>query len=555
MKYFFDTKVFSSLAKVFPDGMPKDMQIDEVQLLKNERESFQVAYFAHYGRKSGQPNLKRIEIVSDISDYIEVYRVGNIYSNFPIYEDNDHDCVKTTAGVFPDLLTPCGELPRTIYDSWQTFWFEIDPQNKVEAGVYDVTVRFVSEKDTVLGEETIKAEIIDDVLPEQELISTHWFHSDCLAVWYRTDVFSDEYWRIVENFVKTYVKYGQNLILTPLFTPPLDTEIGSERPTVQLVDVEKNGDEYKFSFANFEKWVDMCLRNGIKYFEMSHLFTQWGAAHAPKIMATVDGEYKRIFGWETDSAGEEYASFLRAFAPAIIAEIDKLGIREKCYFHVSDEPTKENIETYAPASKIVHELFGEFPIIDALSHFEFYEKGVVTLPIPITSSTDDFKGKVPQLWTYFCCGPYVDYANRFFALPSRRTRIIGLQMYKYDIKGFLHWGYNFYFSRLSKVQPINPFQVSDAIDEFPSGDAYVVYPGFDGTPQVSLRFKVFYDAYQDMRACKLLESYIGRDAVIELIEENLDGELKFSTNPSYENWLLEVRKKINENIKKFQKKC
>ena len=128
-------------------------------------------------------------------------------------------------------------------------------------------------------------------------------------------------------------------------------------------------------------------------------------------------------------------------------------------------------------------------------------------------------------------------------------------MYKYDIKGFLHWGYNFYFSRLSKVQPINPFQVSDAIDEFPSGDAYVVYPGFDGTPQVSLRFKVFYDAYQDMRACKLLESYIGRAAVIELIEENLDGELKFSTNPSYENWLLEVRKKINENIKKFQKKC
>lgn len=555
MKYFFDTKVFSSLAKIFPDGTPSNVRIDEVQLLKNERESFQVAYFARYDRKIHQPNLKKVEVISEISDYIKTYRVENIYSNFPINEYNDDDCVRTTSGVFPDLLTPCGELHRTLYNSWQTFWFEIDPKNEIDAGIYDITVRFVSDQETILGEETIKAEIIDDVLPEQELISTHWFHSDCLAVWYRTDVFSDEYWRIVENFVKTYVEYGQNLILTPLFTPPLDTEVGSERPTVQLVDVEKIGDEYKFGFANFEKWVDMCLRNGIKYFEMSHLFTQWGAAHAPKIMAMVDGEYKRIFGWETDSASEEYTGFLRAFAPALIAEIDKLGIREKCYFHVSDEPSPDNIETYAPASKIIHELFGDFPIIDALSHVEFYDQGVVTLPIPVTARADDFVGKVSELWTYFCCGPHMEYANRFFALPSRRTRIIGLQMYKYDIKGFLQWGYNFYFSRLSQVQPINPFHTSDAIDSFPSGDAYVVYPGFDGTPLVSLRFKVFYDAYQDMRACKLLESYIGREEVIKIIEEDLGCELKFGTNPRSETWLLDVRKKINENIKKFQKKC
>jgi len=48
----------------------------------------------------------------------------------------------------------------------------------------------------------------------------------------------------------------------------------------------------------------MCKEHGIQCFEIAHLFTQWGAKHAPKIMATVDGEYRKIFGWETDSLFE-----------------------------------------------------------------------------------------------------------------------------------------------------------------------------------------------------------------------------------------------------------
>jgi hypothetical protein len=51
---------------------------------------------------------------------------------------------------------------------------------------------------------------------------------------------------------------------------------------------------------------------------LSHLFTQWGAAHAPKIMATVDGTYRRLFGWETDAISDEYVGFLEAFAAELV---------------------------------------------------------------------------------------------------------------------------------------------------------------------------------------------------------------------------------------------
>ena len=77
--------------------------------------------------------------------------------------------------------------------------------------------------------------------------------------------------------------------------------------------------KYTFDFSLLTRFMDMADRLGVKYFEIAHLFTQWGAEHAPKVMATVDGEYKRIFGWDTEAAGEEYSTFLRNFLKEFLA--------------------------------------------------------------------------------------------------------------------------------------------------------------------------------------------------------------------------------------------
>ena len=42
------------------------------------------------------------------------------------------------------------------------------------------------------------------------------------------------------------------MLLTPVFTPPLDTAVGGERRTVQLVDVKAEGNQYTFGFANLK---------------------------------------------------------------------------------------------------------------------------------------------------------------------------------------------------------------------------------------------------------------------------------------------------------------
>nr|WP_284703735.1 DUF4091 domain-containing protein [Clostridium swellfunianum] len=138
-------------------------------------------------------------------------------------------------------------------------------------------------------------------------------------------------------------------------------------------------------------------------------------------------------------------------------------------------------------------------------------------------------------------------------MPSLRNRIIATQFYKYNIAGFLHWGYNFWFNQYSR-KPINPFHVTDGEFFVPSGDTFVVYPGKDGQPIESLRLVVFYEALQDLRAFKLLESIFDKEFVIKLIEEDTGKPITFKEYPKKDEYLLELREKVNQLIKEKMQK-
>lgn len=536
----------SSLCKVFSNEEPQGKPFSSMTMLLNERSSFQAAVFSQNDERltiSISPKL--------FEKYINIFSIEDIHGDLVCYEKHDDYFLRVNAGEYPDLLRPViGGQAFVIAGSWKSFWFELDPCSKVKAGKYQIEISFTSSNKQNASFK-IDVEIINALLPDSDLICTNWLHTDCLSTWYDVEVFSDEYWRITENFVRAAVRHGINFILTPLFTPPLDTKVGGERPTVQLVKVYKNGENYSFGFEKLEKWVNMCDRCGVKLFEMSHLFTQWGAKCAPNIIAQVDNKEKRIFGWNTRAGGRKYIEFLTQFSQALIEFIDAHSLRERCIFHVSDEPSKASLATYKKRCSLMLELFKGFRIIDALSDFSFIEKGVCSTPIPAIDRIEPFIGNVDELWTYYCCGQQTDYvSNKFFAMPSLRNRILGVQMYKHNVKGFLQWGYNFWYSRLSEYC-INPFEVSDADKNFPSGDAFSVYPGEGGEPLLSLRLKVFYDGIQDYSALKLLESYLGHDETVRIIEDGLSTPLTFSEYPKNDEWLVSLRDCINRKIKSY----
>ncbi len=530
-------KILSSLSKVFDDEICNECEIQELTCLKNEYTSFQIAV------KSDTDT--EIDISVD-KKMLKIFSQTFVPVGLAAPEDRDDYFIRNAqSGDYPDALCPMNGKLNLKKDKWLALWCIFNPEKSLKSNTYNVKIK-IGGDEIVLPCEVCNAETGD-----QQLVCTHWFHTDCLASHYGVEVFSADYWSIVENFMKEAVNHGVNMILTPLFTPPLDTEVGGERPTVQLVDVYRHAySKYSFGFEKLKKWIELADKCGVKYFEMSHLFTQWGAKHAPKIMAETAGGYKRIFGWETNAQSQGYANFLKQFAPELIKFIDNMGIRERCVFHTSDEPSMKDYFRYKKSAKLMNELFGEFKIIDALSSYVFYKNGLTKHPIPSIQSIDSFSGKVEELWTYYCCSPYKEnLPNRFIAMPSLRNRILGFIMYKYNVKGFLHWGYNFYFTQYSKGQ-VDPFKQTDAGGAFSSGDAYVVYPGENGAPLPSLRFEVFHEAIRDYEALKALEKKIGREKVLAIVESGLDTPLTARNYPKNEKWLISKRNEINRMLAK-----
>lgn len=534
--------ILSSLEKVFSDEKPSAPEFKRFSMLKNERSSFQLAF------SCAKDTAVTIEIGGLLADYTQKFIVKEVPVGTACFDNSDDFYLRKTSGKYPDYLQPVDGEIKLDGGKWYSLWIEVSPKGNC-IGENAVSVDILEKGERVAHGE-IEIEVVDAELPKQELIYTNWYHSDCICNYYGIEPFSEEYWRINRNFIKTAAEHGMNCILTPLFTPPLDTRVGGERRTVQLVKVRRHGGKYYFDFKNLRKWIAMCRECGIEYFEMSHFFTQWGAKHAPKIVALDrKGREKKIFGWSTRTSSKAYDDFLRQFAAAFIKVAESEGIKDKCFLHVSDEPAEKHLETYMKRARLIAEIFPGFRVIDALSDFEFYEKGAVKNPIPSEDCIDDFVGKVPELWTYYCCGQYHSYVpNRFMSMPSLRNRVLGVIMYKYDIKGFLHWGYNFYNSQYS-IKAINPFKVTDAGGGFPSGDSFVVYPGEKGETLASLRLKVFYDGFEDMMSLKLLESKIGRENVLEFIDKDLFKPLTFMEYPHENDWLLEFREKINKMIK------
>ena len=545
----YEMKLLSSLEKVFQDEArvykPECLPLSG---LWGETVSFQAAYT---GTAFMRERLD-VKIESPLEKWLHVRTVEQVPVGRATNGIVDDNYLRTTPGLYPDLLReiPDGKV-IVCSNQWRSLWIDVDLCSEIPAGTYEIKVSLEKEG-TCVCSQTMKVKVIGAVLPKQKIMHTEWLHADCLADYYHVDVFSEEHWEILDNYFEEYVKRGGNMMLVPLFTSPLDTAVGLDRTTTQLIDVRVENGTYQFGFDKLRRWIDLCQKHGIEYYEMSHLFSQWGARYAPKVVASVaeaGGEMQKIFGWHTPATGE-YTRFLEAFLPELIGKLKEWGIADHVWFHISDEPREKDLETYRAAKESLGDMLKEFHTFDALSSYEFYRHGLVDKPVPGNNEIEEFlEHGLTEMWTYYCTGQFYEVSNRFMSMPSARNRIYGVQLYKYDIIGILHWGYNFYNTQFS-IERINPYEVTDSGNAFPSGDPFLVYPGADRKPEESIRMMVHYEALTDLRALQLLESLTDKAYVMDLIEGSLGEPLTFRRYPKSDMYLIWLRNRVNEEIAK-----
>ena len=538
-----------SMAKVFHDEEPVE-NIEGVcpSFFVNEVFSVQLAIKS---TDESDNDLVEIEVDGPLAPFIRLREVVAVPVRYAGKERHGGEYLRRAPGLYPDLLREVkGGKVRLISGYWQALHLTFDLRNadktKLNYGKHNLIVTIKTEENEYKKE--LEVEVLSGELPKLNIYHTEWFHSDCLADYYGVESLSERHWEIMANFIRHYGKSGINTILVPTFTPPLDTEVGGERTTVQLVEVHKDGSSYSFNFDKVKRFIDICLESGIEYFEIAHLFTQWGANAAPKVMAYTEGELQKIFGWETDSEGEEYMDFLSDYLPSLTKKLDEWGLNGRVFFHLSDEPDENCIEKYSSLRKKIAPFLSDYPILDAVSRYSFVERGIVDRPVPGNNHLEPFlENKVKGLWTYYCCAQGDKVPNRFMSMPSARNRIMGVLIYYFDIKGFLHWGYNFYNSQYS-IDHINPYAVTDAGGAFQAGDAFLVYPGRDGKPEDSLRMMALNEGFQDYRALVKYEEKVGRAEVIALIERLYGGKLSMKNFPTSYKYIEDLRKTINQNF-------
>lgn len=562
-------KLFHSLITVTPTHCPDTPELENFHLCRNEPFSFQLAYRITDG--SIHARVMHVKVDSDLD--IGMYYVNPVpvmHTQLPALQQ------VPPVAMYPDFLIPRAVNPelkpiragynsepdrirylevgrntalKAYCDSWQTLWFTVNEHKGIAApGIHKIKIDLLSDSLEPMASKTLTLEVLPAQLPEQKLIYTNWFHCDSLADFYQVELYSPAYWRIFDDFVKKAVQNGMNMILTPAFTPALDTPVGEDRMKTQLVDIQADNGQYQFDFTRLKAFIRRCQSLGIKYFEHAHLFSQWGATSAPNIYATVNGMDQKIFGWDNPSDSDEYRTFLRAYLVALREFLKQEDLMDKVLIHLSDEPKPADAECFLRAKAGIADLLEGLVCGDALSNYELYANGAVSLPIVTTWHTPDFLGRCDNMWCYYVGGGVMDgLSSRLILVPRQRNRILGVQLYYYKIKGFLHWGYNYYYGELS--QGIFDPKTDTCGGFSTASTSYIVYPGNDGTALQSVRQKNFGEALLDVQALELLESLAGRPVCEEIIHKYF-GKPDFFKSPETPELFLAFRAEVNEAIKK-----
>jgi hypothetical protein len=522
------TWLSTSLHRQFPLGQPARRRTLAIPAARGERVSFQVC--ARVEQAEPVEVAAKASAPADVA--VIIRRVGRV----PVPHHNtgtpteELDGVGHIPGYVPDPLFP-EAATRVAPGEVQAFWITVAVPREAAPGPKEIRVEL-----TVGGEATppltATVEVSDVVLAERgDFRVTHWFYADALCDRYRVEPFEEAFWPVCAAYMRDYAEHGCDSIYVPAFTPPLD---GVKRPTQLLEVARPRKGRYAFDWTQVARWVAQAQACGIRHFEWTHLFTQWGVKHAIRVYDPKGG---LLWDPATEATSETYRGFLSQYLPALERFLREQKLLDRSFFHISDEPHgDEHLANYRKARAMVGELAPWMKVMDALSDIRFAREGLVDIPVPSISTTRQFAEEGIPSWTYFCCGPRGRYLNRLLDTPLAKLRMAGWLFYRFGCLGFLHWGYNYWYKSQTQ-QMIDPFTVTDGLawPGWAYGDTFQVYPGECG-PIDSIRWEVFAESLQDY-------------ALLQTLGVERDGALlaplkDFDDFPKDERWIRAARRRL-----------
>jgi hypothetical protein len=285
--------------------------------------------------------------------------------------------------------------------------------------------------------------------------------------------YGPRYWQLMEVVAKNMQTYRQNV----LYVSPL-------RETGYAL----NNGKYTFDFSNFDKIVSLFKRYGVaNTIEGGHIGGRTGGWDGPLAINYMAPDANGIFQMLNADVNSKVArDFHAQFFPALVKHLKAKGWYNSYYQHLIDEPTDRDAENYKNISRLIKGFAPDIKVIDALSTNQL--AGNIDVWVPqleyLAQNADFFQSRIKKgesVWLYTCWLPQGDYANRFVELPLLKNRILPWICFKYNLKGNLNWGYNYWIG-----DPYANADVKDGESVQPGGDGWMVYPVYGGL-QSSIR--------------------------------------------------------------------
>lgn len=400
------------------------------------------------------------------------------------------DQLRPAPAMFPDPLLEQDTVDVHEGDN-QPVWITVEIPTDATPGDYEASTilsgkYFGIETSTTLP---LKLKVYPATITRTRLNVNNW-----MQMWHRGDEalgmperYSEEWWDLLRLYVRNMVEHRQNW---------------ARVETLWLIKFGRDeNDKLTFDFSTFDRWVELLFDEGIETVQSLQYAWRTGAWEEPFGVEVYDGitqgypggrSYRgRMVSPDSEEADEFYSQWFPAFRD----HLKEKGWLDKFTQAVGDEPVSGNADSYTTASNLLKKYAPELPVIEACLSHEMV--GAIDIWVPTLKNLHlnwDFfqerKAAGDRLWFYTCVTPEEDYANRFVELPLIKTRIMHWINYRYDIEGYLHWGYNFW-------RPHPWDNVADG-DKLQGGDPHIVYPAKDGFGIVeSIRWEAMRDGIED----------------------------------------------------------
>lgn len=492
-----------SLVKIFPADVAGAHRLASPELIaaRNGHASLQLAIRSNAGLSGVSAEVASLKDHSGRTLAGATVRpIGYVVVGTHTKNTPPDELVGEAPGWFPDPLTG---FPLDIQaNRTHALWISVAVPADAVPGEYrgDVLVRAGNQE---VARASFRVRVMSAKVPEARTLKvTNWFNLDGKASkqFYGVELFSPEWWTLVENIARVMAEHRQNVVITPL---------------MELVEPRVEGGELRYDFANFDRWVETFRRAGvIGYIEGSHLLGRGSNSYEGSTQADtfqiVDGKIQNVVVPAGDPRAER---FLAGFLSALNAHLEEKKWKSLYFQHILDEAHGPEPPVYAQFAGYVRRYMPGVATMDAVDaeHMPAELKENCNVWVPILGNFSDQMELIArrqasghEVWFYTCLFPNERHLNRLIDYPLLKVRLLHWLNFRYGLTGYLHWGWNYW-----SPEPMNDTQpVIDANTELlPPGDAFIVYPDRANKSVLSsIRLEAMREGIEDYELLRALKA-------------------------------------------------